>query len=80
MRAKHHGCTREHFEDMSEVRDWMWTPLLEIVLACSPCGGDTSVRPSDFGRYFPGWCDTLGCPNDLLSLSRVADRTALPKN
>jgi hypothetical protein len=37
MRPKHHGCTREHFEDMPEVRDWMWTPLLEIVLACSLC-------------------------------------------
>ena len=26
---------RKHFEDIPEVRDWKWTPVLEIVLECS---------------------------------------------
>src|SRR6267378_7747888 len=32
------------------------------------------------GRYFRDRCDTLGCLNDLLSLSHVARLTTLPKS
>jgi xylulose-5-phosphate/fructose-6-phosphate phosphoketolase len=27
MLAKHQTYTREHFEDMPEVRDWVWTDI-----------------------------------------------------
>jgi xylulose-5-phosphate/fructose-6-phosphate phosphoketolase len=27
MLAKHQTYTREHFEDMPEVRDWVWTDM-----------------------------------------------------
>src|SRR6476469_1281677 len=46
---------------------------VKLVESPHPCAGC-------LGRYFRDRCDSLGCLNDLLSLSHVARLTTLPKS
>lgn len=45
MLSKHQSYTREHFEDMPEIRDWIWTDTPTDVNKSPACRPHQPARP-----------------------------------